>query len=280
MITTRLFGGLGNQMFQYATGRALSMRLGVPFALDVRDTDRIGRHGLFQLHRHAIAVVPPENLPPDRKDQPLRYGLWRVFGRRLVREKTLGFDPAILDAPDGSYLHGYFQSERYFASVGPQIRSELALRDPLSAESEAVLATIAATPLAVSLHVRRGDYLAAGNHGSCDAAYYDRALAAVTARIGARPHLFAFSDDPAWVRENLHLDVEMTVVDHNGPEAGHEDMALMAACRHHIVANSTFSWWGAWMNPASDKVVAAPATWFGNPKQHNPDILPRDWIAV
>lgn len=280
MITQRLFGGLGNQMFQYATGRAVAARLGVPLALDIRDTARLGGHNRFALHRYAIKVQEASALPPDRKTARLRYGAWRLFGGQLRREKGLGFDETVLAAPDGSYLHGYFQSERYFAPIADQIRTELSLTTPLSGESFEWQGRIDADPLAVSLHVRRGDYVSAGNHGTCDASYYARALDAVTAQIGERPNLYAFSDDPDWVRENLHMDAQMFVIGHNGPDAGHEDMALMSTCRHHIVANSTFSWWGAWLNPRTAKVVAAPKTWFANPAQRNPDILPTSWIAV
>ncbi|WP_371155546.1 alpha-1,2-fucosyltransferase [Jannaschia sp. 2305UL9-9] len=280
MITQRLFGGLGNQMFQYATGRAVAAARGVPLALDTRDTDRRGGHNRFALHRYAIDVASDPALPPDRKGRPLRYAAWRAMGGRLLREAGLGFDPRVMQAPDGSYLHGYFQSERYFAGIADTIRRDLTLTEPLSFESAAWQARIAQDPLAVSLHVRRGDYLSAGNHGTCDAAYYARALQAVTDRMGARPRLYAFSDDPDWVRDHLHLDAEMAVVGHNGPDAGHEDLALMSTCRHHIVANSTFSWWGAWLNPRPDKVVAAPAVWFAALAQTNHDILPDSWIAV
>lgn len=280
MITTRLFGGLGNQMFQYATGRALALRLGVDLSLDMRDTTRLGGHNQFQLHRHGIQVVEPENLPPDRKEKPLAYVAWRITSRRLYREKSLGFSPEVLRLPDETYLHGYFQSEKYFADAADTIRSELSLTELLSPETRDWAGRIASDALSVSLHVRRGDYLSAGNFGTCDAAYYNRALATLTDRLGARPNVYAFSDDPDWVRDHLHLEAEMDVVGHNPPERGHEDMALMSTCQNHIIANSTFSWWGAWMNPRADKIVVAPKIWFSNPKQKNPDILPDSWIAV
>ncbi|GIT92597.1 alpha-1,2-fucosyltransferase [Jannaschia pagri] len=267
-------------MFQYATARALADRLGVDLALDTRDTTLLGGHAGLQLHRYAIRHVPPETLPPGRKAHPLRYLAWRAFGGQLLRERGLGVNAAVTGASDGTYLHGYFQSERYFADHGNAIRQDLTLLEPLSGESTRWRDRIAETPHAVSLHVRRGDYLSAGNHGTCDAAYYARALSALTDLLGTRPHVFAFSDDPDWVRETLHLDADMSVIGHNGPDAGHEDMELMSVCDHHIIANSTFSWWGAWRNPSRDKIVVAPDVWFADPRQHNPDILPVDWYRV
>ncbi|WGH77415.1 alpha-1,2-fucosyltransferase [Jannaschia ovalis] len=276
MITARLLGGLGNQMFQYAAGRALALRLGVDLALDARETDAKGAHWTNGLGALRVQTVPPADLPPDRHAAPIRYALWRASTRRLIRQRGPGFDPRVTAAPDGAYLHGYFQSELYFADQAEAIRAELAPAAPLPPAAQAVAARIAAAPRAVSLHVRRGDYLASGAYGSCDAAYYARALAALGDDMGP---VFAFSDDPAWVRENLDLGVAMEVVDL--PGAGPEvDMALMSACAHHVIANSTFSWWGAWLNGKPGKRVVAPRTWFRDPAQDNPDLIPEGWVRV
>jgi hypothetical protein len=136
---------------------------------------------------------------------------------------------------------------------------------------------------AVSLHIRRGDYVSNAKfnaaHGTCDLDYYARAAAFVAERVGD-PVIYAFSDDPAWVAENLKLPFEMRFVDHNDGSTAHEDLRLMATCKHHIIANSSFSWWGAWLNPLKDKVVAAPTQWFADPAKSNPDILPQSWHAV
>ncbi|MFO6466164.1 alpha-1,2-fucosyltransferase [Jannaschia sp. KMU-145] len=278
MITARLLGGLGNQMFQYATGRALALRHGTDLALDARETDAKGGHWRNGLDAFRIATAPPADLPPDRSRHPLRYGLWRATTRRLLRQAGPGYDPRIAAAPDGTYLHGYFQSERYFADHADTIRTELSLAQALPPAAEAVAETIRAEPNAVSLHVRRGDYLTSGAYGACDAPYYARAVGALRSeRLDLR--VYAFSDDPAWVRENLTLDAPMEVIDlpGTGPEV---DMTLMSLCRDHVIANSTFSWWGAWLNPRTTKRVIAPKVWFSDPAMTNPDLIPDDWIRV
>jgi len=179
---------------------------------------------------------------------------------------------------------GYFQSERYFEAHADVVRAELTPARPPDPQNARWLAEIAAEPRAVSLHVRRGDYVRnakfAAHHGTCTPAYYDRALAYVTEQIGAAPVIYVFSDDPEWVRANMQLPCDVRVVGHNDASRNVEDLRLMSACRHHIIANSSFSWWGAWLNPRRDKVVAAPAMWFADPTSVNPDIWARGWQRI
>ncbi len=133
---------------------------------------------------------------------------------------------------------------------------------------------------AVSLHVRRGDYLALAAHNVCTEDYYQAALQKVVDLSGETPQVFIFSDEPDWARSNLSLPCERTIVDFNGPETDYEDLRLMSLCKHNIIANSSFSWWGAWLNANPDKIVTAPETWFGNRKLNNPDILPQKWVPI
>ena len=114
----------------------------------------------------------------------------------------------------------------------------------------------------------------------CDQAYYDQAVAAVRARLDRDPTVFVFSDDPAWAKENLPLPFEKIVVDFNGPEADYEDLRLMGLCQHNILANSSFSWWGAWLGETPGAIVTGPARWFADPKLSNPDILPDRWLRI
>lgn len=286
MIYARLFGGLGNQLFQYATARALALRLGVGLGLDRRYLHRDPAHLGYALNHFAIAAeIDPVGLPPH-KTRALAHGLWRMgFGRpRFLRERGLGINPAVMQAGDGTYLHGYFQSEGYFADAIAQIRAELTIITPPSAENADWLTRIAADGQAVSVHLRRGDYVTvakgSATHGTCDAAYYRGALAEIAQRSGLVPRAYVFSDDPAWARANLDLGVETVVLGHNGPMQHYEDLRLMAACRHHVAANSTFSWWGAWLDPAVDKIVVAPSRWFATGDLVNPDILPAGWIRL
>ncbi len=285
-IFVRLIGGLGNQLFQYAAARAAALRNGSDLILDARAFDSNGP-AAYALHHFGIhaRIGSAAELPPDR-DTPIRYAVWRTFGRspRFLREHGLGFNSDILDPGRDSYLHGYFQSERYFADFSGQIRQDLEFAEEPDAQNAEWLDAIRAEKHAVSLHVRRGDYVSDkkshGAHGTPGAAYYARAFDEIRERIGGRPALFVFSDDPDWAAANLTFDAPMRVARHNGRAGAHEDLRLMAACRHHIIANSTFSWWGAWLDPSPDKIVAAPEQWFADPKLFNPDIVPREWLKL
>ncbi len=278
MIYTRLHGRLGNQMFQYAAARALAARFGVPVALDPRDALR--RHEGVLTRVFDLPVTTPEALPPNRHDAPLRYLIWRYGGMqpRFRRESGLAYNADIEDWSDDSYLHGYWQSERYFADVSQQLRRDF--KFPSQSSPNAALAGRISRGLSVSLHVRRGDYLTVGAHGVCGQSYYRAALARVVETLSDDPTVYVFSDDPDWARENLELPCERFVVDINGPDADYEDMHLMSLCRHNIIANSSFSWWAAWLNAYPDKIVVGPARWFSDPKLQNPDILPEHWLSV
>lgn len=287
MIIMRLIGGLGNQMFQYAAGRALALKTGQPLVLDKRHYARAREHG-YGLDRFRLADTPIDmaDLPPAPRQQPLAHVLWRLLRRRpqLQREAGAAYDHAIATITGPAWIEGYFQSERYFADHADTIRAELTLAAPPDAENASWLSEIAAEPRAVSLHVRRGDYVRnakfTARHGTCSPEYYARALAHVTDALGTEPVIYAFSDEPDWVRDNLALPAEIRVVGHNDAQRNTEDLRLMSACRHHIVANSSFSWWGAWLNPRADKIVAAPARWFADPAHVNPDIWPDGWTRI
>lgn len=287
MIFVRLVGGLGNQLFQYACARAVSLRCGAELVLDLRELVQPAAHAAYGLHQFAIRarIGQTDELPPPR-ERIIPYALWRAgFMRPLfMRERGLGLNAAVLGASDDTYLHGYFQSEAYFSDAIASLREELQIVSAISDENRHWLETIQQDDRAVSLHIRRGDYVAtsAGQalHGSCDAGYYARAVKKIRERLGRPPIFYVFSDDPGWVRQNLDLGAEMIVLSHNSASSAVEDMRLMGMCRHHIIANSTFSWWGAWRNPSPEKLVIAPQRWFSNPRLSNPDICPADWLRL
>lgn len=287
MIIVRISGGLGNQMFQYAAGRSLSLKTGLPLGLDLRHYDRVREHG-YALGAFPLSHAPIDEavLPPMPRKRPLAHLLWRLTRRepQILRERGLGFDPAIAAVSRPALIDGYFQSERYFAEHAATIRAELTPRAPPDAENARWLAEIEAEPCAVSLHVRRGDYVRnprfAARHGARSTSYYERALAHVAQGMGRKPVIYAFSDDPEWVRANLRLPAEMRLVEHNDASRNIEDLRLMSACRHHILANSSFSWWAAWLNPNPGKIVAAPARWYADPRCVNPDIWADGWARI
>ena len=273
-------------MFQYATGRSLAERLGVEFVLDTSWTVAAGgqdRYELecFGLDARACPVWEVARVPNRSR---LVYALQRLRPRRrpfvhpLDEElSTNAFMPAVLTAPDNTYLRGYWQFEDYFIDHEAHVRRAFTF-PPLSPESENVAETIRRTP-AVSVHVRRGDYIRHDNLGFLDSAYYARATEAIEGTVG-RISPFVFSDDPHWCAQNLDLTGEVTIVDRRVADGRDwEDMCLMSICRHHVIANSTYSWWGAWLNPSPSKIVVAPKTWVRGARRVG-DPVPKRWIRV
>ena len=180
-----------------------------------------------------------------------------------------------------TYLMGNWQSEKYFKHAEDSIRSDFSFKTPLTGRN-AEVATLIKNSVAVSMHVRRGDMAvnptAFAVHGLCTLDYYRRAVEYVTARV-VHPVFFIFSDDMSWVREHLHVEHPCHYIEHNkGPES-YNDMRLMSMCRHHIIANSSFSWWGAWLDPRGDKIVVAPDHWFAAGFDSS-DIIPSTWTRM
>ncbi|WP_306152665.1 alpha-1,2-fucosyltransferase [Roseovarius sp. MMSF_3281] len=279
MIISRLFGGAGNQLFQYAAARALADHLGTDLALDSRYIAGSADRGDCFGHFRNARFTRTDNLPPAKSDGALRYTLWRYLGRnpRFHREKSLGFEPAFFDLPDQTYLHGYWQSEKYFQSIAAQLRKDLQFTTELDAPNKDMAVQIAQAPCPLALHVRRGDYVASGAYAACTPDYYRAAARHVAKQTGDTPTCFVFSNDPAWARDNLALGFDTVVVDHNDETTGHFDLYLQTLCAHNVIANSTFSWWAAWLNDSPGKCVVAPKDWFAPGHAQNPDIYPASW---
>jgi hypothetical protein len=281
-IVSRLFGGAGNQLFQYAAGRALADHLGCDLVFDARYVAGSRDRGDCFGHFANARFTRDADLPPAKSDGALRYGLWRAFGRnpRFHRERGLGFDPGFFGLPPGTYLHGYWQSERYFAPIAERLRADLAFTTPLDAPNADMAARIAAAPNPVALHVRRGDYGASDTYAACLPGYYRIAATRLHQQLGAPLTCFVFSNDPAWARDNLDLGHDTVIVDLNDEKTGHFDLHLQSLCAHNVIANSTFSWWAAWLNQTPGKIVIAPRNWFADARRDNPDICPPDWIRL
>ena len=197
----------------------------------------------------------------------------------VFNERSFDFDPRFPECGAQTYLVGYWQSERYFASVADLVRQELTYQRAPDAANARWLARIRAAN-AVCVHVRRGDYLLPAHfrhHGLCSAEYYRRAVGLMRERF-ADPQFFVFSDDWSWCRKHL-ADDDMVIVDANKPDAGQEELRLMAACRHHVIANSSLSWWGAWLAATADQIVVAPTPWFTH-RPATPDLFPAGWVTL
>lgn len=284
LIITRIVGGLGNQMFQYAAGRALSLANEAALKLDLTE---MGRYKLrpLQLNQFNIKgeVASEDEVPARPRNSFFGKLATSLKNRRRipqVTEKSPHFDPEILAIRSSAHLSGYWQSEKYFQAYADNIRQDFSLCEPLSTERQETLAVIQQAEFPVSVHVRRGDYVsnptANAIHGTCEPEWYKIAMQKMATHSTA-PTFFIFSDDPDWARQNLEaIGSTFYVVPQTDGRDG-EDMHLMAACHSHIIANSTFSWWGAWLNPREDKRVIAPKIWFKSEKHINPDLLPARW---
>jgi hypothetical protein len=187
-----------------------------------------------------------------------------------------------MEARGSLYLEGYWQSEKYFADIGEQLRNELTLKAPPDAQNAETIAAIENCN-AVCLHVRRGDYVAEPDinavHGTCDADYYQRAVAAVANRV-ADPVFFVFSDDPDWCATRLRVPYPVNLITHNVRSQDHEDLRLMTHCKHFILANSSFSWWGAWLASRPEKTVICPKRWFARADVPTDDLIPSTWTRL
>jgi hypothetical protein len=281
VIIVQLKGGLGNQLFQYVAGRRLSLTLGVPLKLDISFYKRHSQR-TYELDQFCIeaGIATPWEVASWRGPRFLTR-ITQPLGLvpRLVLERAFEFDPAILHLGDGRYLDGYWQSYRYFADVAPQIRRECSVRTPASDADHKLLDRMARCE-AVCLHVRRGDYVSNSVvrkvHGLCEPDYYRRAVENIAARLRA-PELFVFSDDMPWVRQNLEWDLPTTHVEHHGPDSAPLELRLMAGCRHFVLANSSLSWWAAWLSANENPIVYAPRRWFADSTINTADLTPPAW---
>jgi hypothetical protein len=294
LVITQIYGGLGNQLFQYAAGRSLAAREGAELWLDL---------GLFQhypLRDYLLGHYPVGGLKasPAMLASAGERSWWGWKGRvmgylrpllpaRPVPEYLEGehrFRPLRLPPGGRIHLKGYWQSEKYFADMAKSLKREFKPLDGVRGENAAVLRSIrAAGKRAVSLHVRRGDYASDARtlafHGLCGLDYYHAALKRIRRSV-SKPAFFVFSDDPQWSRENLRLGAGARFLSHNPPQRPWEDLRLMAACAHFVIANSSFSWWGAWLGGGYGKLVIAPRRWYAGAGFDPPDLIPPSWTRV
>jgi hypothetical protein len=275
-------GGLGNQLFQYAAGRSLADMRGVDLVLDDRYVVRKSQHTGLALDafniRARVMNTAERQLFSEGKIRLARWfkRLIRPLGR-VFWETQHNYDTSIATLPAGQLLIGFWQSEEYMHDMH-QLRLDLELKEPLTEPSQKIKRIIN-TVESVALHVRRGDYLkdqkTIARHGVCSQSYYQSAIDLV---LVEKPNaeFFVFSDDTQWVKANLQLPPQCTYVSASNISA-EEDLVLISGCKHQIIANSTFSWWGAWLNNNCDKIVVCPTPWFDDNNIATQDLLPANW---
>lgn len=292
MIVAKLQGGLGNQMFQYALGRHLAIKNNVPLKLDVtalktNDPSVTKRDYILSVFNVEESFATEKEIAWFKKYRFKKGKFWFWYNRTIANrsryawEKQFNFEPWILTLKEPVYLDGYWNTEKYFKEIEDIIRKEFTLKKELGVESQKLLSEISGVE-SVSLHVRRGDYVSDTRtnawHGAISSDYYEKAIQNIAEHV-TNPHFFIFSDDPAWAREHI-IPPFPTIYMPTDTEHPEEDMYLMSQCKHNIIANSTFSWWGAWLNNNPNKIVIAPHKWFQTPKMDTRDLVPTTWVTL
>jgi hypothetical protein len=290
-VVVRIEGGLGNQLFQYACGRSLADRIGCMLVLDLRGLDIQGDRP-FQLDgyhiRADIADADILSSIPDCKPSlwnriKSRLGqlLPSVFSFPVFWSRCFAFDKRFRRLTNPVYLIGYWQSEKYFDWNRDALLNDIQPVVPLPQNTPFLREIESFT--SVALHIRRGDYVSnaqsAKFHGLCDISYYQAAVKNLRARV-SDIRVFVFSDDIEWAKKHLILDIPTYFVESEGSDSGRIDLELMRRCKHHIIANSSFSWWGAWLCTHPEQQVQAPARWFADAKTDTSDVIPERWQKI
>ena len=284
MIIVRLRGGLGNQMFQYAAGRQLSIKHNVPLKFDlsllnVESTTCTKRY--FELDKFNISI----EFASEKEVKVIRKQRWKnILTPTWLKERENDCYNQFRRAGKNCCLDGYFQSEKYFINVSEQIRSELTFKDALIGSDWVEVKKQIEDSNSISLHFRRGDYVENPNtnkfHGVCSMDYYQNAVKAIVEKV-ENPHFFIFSDDIRWVIENFKVNYPTVFVEKKDEDL-HSDFQLMSHCKHHIIANSSYSWWAAWLSNNKGKIIIVPEKWFADTEKQNKaiDLLPSKWIKL
>jgi hypothetical protein len=259
----KIKGGLGNQMFQYAYGRNLMItkNKNIIFNISFFDKNKKDTNRFFLLNNFKLN----NSVSFDNKRETIISNIIKQIYSKIT----------------GNY--GFYQSEKYFKDIENIIREEFTLKNPLRDTSKKWEENIDLSPISVSIHIRRGDYVSNPKtnkyHGLCDVEYYKKAIELLENKIGKEFEIFVFSDDIDWAKNNLSFNQKTDFV--SSPEIpDYEEMYLMSLCKHNIIANSTFSWWGAWLNKNPDKIVIAPEKWNNKYKKEYKDLIPPGWIKI
>lgn len=282
-----LTGGLGNQLFQYAAGRALSLRLDCHLQIEHSRflEDRYYELDNFNIPDTIRAFADKQWLPRSFVsivNRLAKKSLKKYKGLPVYREPFFGYDPLFEDISAPVFLDGYFQSEKYFKACEKEIRQDLALPDAYPVKCLPILDRIKKYD-AIAIHVRRGDYVSVKENSkiyySQPIEYYQNAITLLSTKV-RNPRCFIFSDDLGWVKDNFLLDVPWELVDINSSKEVYWDLILMRQCKHFIIANSSLSWWGAWLGNDHHKIVIAPKNWFKSGDKNTDDLIPINWVKT
>ncbi len=283
MVGVNIFGGLGNQMFQYAIGRSISLENNTDLNLNTRELyfDQFREFSLDVFDIPKIILERKQSISFSLIDN-LIFKLSKFLYERKISltgkifERTeFKFSSELMNIQQGS-LYGYWQSYRYFEKIRNILLKDFTLLHGLDSKNSELLTNIKNTN-SVSIHIRRGDYLNYDVYSTIGIEYYNSAVLLMEKKI-ERPYFYIFSDDIEWASSNLEIS-NAIFVDINSSKNAYLDLELMKNCKHNIIANSSFSWWGAWLNENKSKEVIAPKKWIKGVSDFS-DLLPDEWIKL
>lgn len=301
MIVVSLQGGHSNQLFQYATARNLAIKSGTDLGIDLdrlskRYETEVPRNYEIDVYNLKAKIIDHSDIHIASNNRVKRIAQHVLYGGNVyeyrtdvasftdkrIKEHIPGqYRTDILKPAKSVYLEGEFQNENYFKDIRAQLLEDLQYKTKPNKKNNDLLEDITSRDNTVSVHIRRGDYVDHPNaskfHVTTGLDYYDKAIKLMAKKLG-HPYFYVFSDDPSWCKKNLGSKFPMHYADIN--KKGSDDMRLMRSCQHNIMANSSFSWWGAWLNENPDKIVVAPKKWFGEAVLNTDSIVPKDWIRL
>ena len=294
MIIVKLMGGLGNQLFQYAFGRALSIEKGDKLKFDLTAYSKQGKKEFITPRTYALDQFNLTDFKFASENEIMkfktirRYNFFGSFQAKInnyrfktVEETAFNFHKVSNLKGKNFYFEGYWQTEKYFKHVENVVRREFVLKEAFSIEDLPITKEVRSCN-SISLHIRRGDYVTSSDtnnfHGVCSLEYYAKAVDLISQKI-SKPIFYVFSDDIDWARQNIKVDFETKfIADLNLKDC--QEMMLMSYCKHNITANSSFSWWGAWLNQNKNKMVVVPFNWFANKELDTTDLIPKGWHKI
>ncbi|MEO6583297.1 MAG: alpha-1,2-fucosyltransferase [Ferruginibacter sp.] len=284
MIIVKIIGGLGNQLFQYAAAKALAEHHHTQVKADISDFENYTlRNFDLDYFNTSISIATNEEIQRCKaftSVQRVKARLTPYPKKHFYKQPSFAFDSNFFSLQSNVYLQGYFQSEKYFSSIEKIIQQEFTLKQKLSPEVNQLSQELKNVS-SVALHIRRGDYRnveAAEVHGVVPITYYQEAIRFIKNKFND-VRFYIFSDDPGLAKKELNL-TEAKIISGIYTKNHFEDLFLMSQCKHNIIANSSFSWWGAWLNANPDKIIIAPKNWFNKGPEDTEDLLPESWIKL
>jgi len=296
MIVVKLIGGLGNQMFQYAFARSLALKNKTQLKLDITGFDNhfntenyTNRNFELNVFNITSEIASAEEISPFIKTKFgkaidfISFFLPFKSNHFYLREPYFHFFEKALTTPATAYIDGYWHSEKYFKNIRTVLLEEFSLKEKLTPELIRITEEIKASNNSVAIHIRKGDYISnpinKAIYKELTADYYQKAIQIIINKFPDAV-FYIFSDEPEWFQQNVQTTENNKFIKMRAGNKSYEDLFLMSLCKHNIIANSSFSWWGAWLNTHESKIVIAPQSWYIGNDKNTKDLIPENWIQI